>query len=66
MTTLSSQFGKFNYSYEGKYLLQLIVRNDASSRFLSASRNAFFPAASFGWRLSEENLSKINYRFSMT
>lgn len=61
--TLSSQFGKFNYSYEGKYLLQLIVRNDASSRFLSASRNAFFPAASFGWRLSEEKFIKDQLPF---
>ena len=61
--TLSSQFGKINYSYEGKYLVQLIVRNDASSRFLSASRNAFFPAASFGWRLSEEKFIKDQLPF---
>jgi TonB-linked SusC/RagA family outer membrane protein len=61
--TLSSQFGKINYSYEGKYLVQLIVRNDASSRFLSASRNAFFPAASLGWRLSEEKFIKDQLPF---
>jgi TonB-dependent starch-binding outer membrane protein SusC len=51
---LYSQFGKINYSYEGKYLVQFILRNDASSRFLSASRNATFPAFSLGWRLSDE------------
>ncbi len=51
---LFSTFGQFNYSYEGKYLVQFILRNDASSRFLAASRNATFPAFSLGWRLSDE------------
>ena len=52
--TLFSLFGKANYSYADKYLVQFILRNDASSRFLSASRSATFPAVSLGWRLSEE------------
>jgi TonB-linked SusC/RagA family outer membrane protein len=56
--SLFSQFGKFNYSYDEKYLIQVIVRNDASSRFLSASRSAVFPAFSLGWRLSEEDFIK--------
>ena len=56
--SLFSQFGKFNYSYADKYLVQVIVRNDASSRFLSASRSAVFPAFSLGWRLSEEDFIK--------
>jgi TonB-linked SusC/RagA family outer membrane protein len=51
---LYSQFGKLNYSYDGKYLVQFILRNDGSSRFLAASRNATFPAFSLGWRLSDE------------
>ncbi len=53
--TLFSQFGKVNYAYNDKYLFQAILRNDASSRFLSASRNALFPAFSVGWRLSQED-----------
>jgi TonB-linked SusC/RagA family outer membrane protein len=53
--SLWSQFGKFNYDYDGKYLLQVILRNDSSSRFQSASRSAFFPAFSVGWRVSDEN-----------
>ena len=56
--TLWSQFGKLNYAYDGKYLVQFILRNDASSRFLSASRSALFPAFSLGWRLSEEKFMK--------
>lgn len=51
---LYSQFGKINYAYDGKYLVQFILRNDGSSRFLQASRNATFPAFSLGWRLSDE------------
>jgi hypothetical protein len=55
---LFSQFRKVNYSYDGKYQVQFILRNDASSRFLSASRNATFPAFSLGWRLSDEDAMK--------
>ncbi|MFX0555530.1 SusC/RagA family TonB-linked outer membrane protein [Maribacter sp. CXY002] len=53
--SLFSQFGKFNYDYDGKYLAQVILRNDSSSRFQSASRSAFFPAFSLGWRVSDES-----------
>jgi TonB-linked SusC/RagA family outer membrane protein len=61
--TLFSQFGKFNYAYGDKYLFQAIVRNDGSSRFLAASRNALFPAFSLGWRISEENFMKDQLPF---
>ena len=53
--SLWSQFAKVNYGYEDKYLAQVIVRNDASSRFNTASNSAFFPAFSLGWRLSDES-----------
>ncbi len=56
--SLFSLFGKANYSYKDKYLFQAILRNDASSRFLSASRSATFPAFSLGWRVSEEGFLK--------
>jgi len=52
---LWSQFAKFNYGYGDKYLAQIVVRNDASSRFKAATNSGVFPAASFGWRVSEEN-----------
>lgn len=61
--SLYSQFGKVNYSFKDKYLVQGILRNDASSRFLSASQNAVFPAFSVGWRISEENFIKDNLPF---
>ena len=61
--SLYSVFGKFNYNYKSKYLFQVIIRNDASSRFLSASRSATFPAFSVGWRLSDENFFKSAFPF---
>ena len=52
---LWSQFTKLNYGYGDKYLAQIVVRNDASSRFKAATNGGVFPAASFGWRVSEES-----------
>jgi TonB-linked SusC/RagA family outer membrane protein len=56
--SLYSQFGKLNYAYDNKYLFQVILRNDASSRFQQASRSAVFPAFSVGWRISDEPFMK--------
>ncbi len=46
--------GRINYSYDYKYLLELAARYDGSSRFPPHNRWGFFPAASVGWRVSEE------------
>lgn len=59
-----SYFGRINYSYQGKYLLEGVVRRDGSSRFSEANRWGTFPAFSAGWRISREsfmeNVSWIN------
>jgi TonB-linked SusC/RagA family outer membrane protein len=56
--------GRLNYAYAGKYLAELTVRYDASSRYASDKRWGTFPSISLGWRLSEEqflkNVSAIN------
>lgn len=49
-----SYFGRINYSYQGKYLAEAVVRRDASSRFSEENRWGTFPAFSVGWRISEE------------
>ncbi len=56
--TLSSFFGKIDYSYAYKYLLGLTVRYDGSSRFGKDNQYAFFPAVSAGWRISQEEFMK--------
>ena len=47
-------FGRINYDYKGKYLLELSARYDGTSRFPKGQRYGFFPSASIGWRISEE------------
>jgi TonB-linked SusC/RagA family outer membrane protein len=47
-------FGRFNYDYKGRYLVELSGRYDGSSRFASGHRWGFFPSVSTGWRISEE------------
>ena len=47
-------FGRANYDYKGRYLLEVSGRYDGTSRFASDSRWGFFPSASAGWRISEE------------
>ncbi len=46
--------GKFNYAFNSKYLAEFIFRYDGSSKFAEGSQWGFFPAASVGWRISEE------------
>lgn len=55
VTATFSTFGKVNYSYNDRYLASVTVRRDASSRFGDQKNYGVFPAASAGWRLSEEN-----------
>ncbi len=53
--SLFSLFGRVNYDYKGKYLLEGTIRRDGSSRFGPNNRYGVFPAASVGWTISEEN-----------
>lgn len=46
--------GRVNYSYSNKYFLELSARRDASSIFAPDKRVGYFPAASVGWRLTNE------------
>lgn len=50
-----SVFGRVNYAFDGRYLLQANVRYDGSSRFDSSRRWGVFPSVSAGWRISKEN-----------
>ena len=51
---LAGFFGRINYDYKGKYLLEASGRYDGSSRFAEGHRWGFFPSASAGWRISDE------------
>lgn len=47
-------FGRINYNYKEKYLLELNGRYDGSSSFRTGKQWAFFSSASAGYRISEE------------
>jgi TonB-linked SusC/RagA family outer membrane protein len=51
---LFSLFGRLNYTYADKYMLEAVVRRDGSSRF-GTQKYGIFPAASVGWRISQED-----------
>ena len=49
-----SFFGRVNYNYNDRYLIQATVRSDGSSKFGADNRWGFFPSIAVGWRISEE------------
>ena len=51
-------FGRFNYNYKEKYLLEFNGRYDGSGRFSQGKQWGFFPSASAGWILSKESFWK--------
>lgn len=58
---LRSYFGRINYAYADKYLLEVNGRYDGSSRFNGDNKYSFFPSFSAGWRISEENFMKNSF-----
>lgn len=52
--TFASWLVRAQYSYKGRYMVSASVRGDGSSRFAPNTRWGYFPAASLGWRISDE------------
>lgn len=52
--SVQSFFGRLNYNYKERYLLEANLRIDGSSRFSKSNRWGYFPSVSGAWRLSEE------------
>ena len=59
--TYRSWFGRLNYAYDSRYLVEANFRYDGSSRFSPDNRWGFFPSASAGWRISEESFAKNSF-----
>ena len=53
-----SYLARINYRFKNKYLLETIIRADASAKFPSTKRWGFFPSVSFGWIISQEKFMK--------
>ena len=58
MWGINSFFGRINYGYMDKYLVEANVRADGSSRFAKGNKWGVFPSFSAAWRLSEEGFIK--------
>ncbi|WP_051254047.1 TonB-dependent receptor [Arenibacter latericius] len=52
---LRSFFGRVNYSFDDRFLLQANLRIDGSSRFGDGNRYGYFPSVSGGWNISNES-----------
>lgn len=55
-----AQFGRLNYTYSGKYLLQATVRRDGTNKFIGDYRYGIFPSVSGAWKVTEESFIKDN------
>ena len=57
----TSVVGRVNYDYQGKYMLEVAMRADASAEYSTEGRWGYFPSVSAGWRISEESFIKDNF-----
>ena len=53
-----SFYGRTNYSFDGRYMLQASIRRDGSSVFGKNSRWGTFPSVSAAWNITEEAFMK--------
>ena len=63
-SAILSYFARANYKFNDRFLLSISGRVDGSSRFGKENKYGFFPAASVGWILSEENFLKATHLVS--
>lgn len=51
---MRSYFGRVNFNWDDRYLLEANFRADGSSKFAPSNRWGYFPSVSLGWRISQE------------
>ncbi|SEH30650.1 SusC/RagA family TonB-linked outer membrane protein [Chryseobacterium culicis] len=61
---IESFFGRINYDYKGKYLINASIRRDASSQ-INVDRSKTFPAISAGWVISKEDFMSEQNVFNL-
>ncbi|GAB3745720.1 TonB-dependent receptor [Spirosoma pomorum] len=55
---LAAFFGRVNYDFDQKYYLSASLRREGSSKFGYTNKWGYFPAASVGWRITQEGFAK--------
>ncbi len=63
---LRGYFGRFNYTYKGRYIIEANGRYDGSSRFLPSNRWGFFPSISGAWIASDEPFFQSTSKYLST
>lgn len=58
--SLLSFFARATYDYDGRYLAQVSLRADGTSRFATQNRFGYFPAVSLGWNVAKESFFPQN------
>lgn len=59
--SMMSYFGRINYNFEERYLLEANIRYDGSSRLAPEKRWKAFPSVSAAWRVSQEKWFKVDW-----
>jgi TonB-linked SusC/RagA family outer membrane protein len=62
-TARLNYFGRLNYNYLSKYMVEFLFRYDGSYIFPADKRFGFFPGVSAGWQVAKENFWKNNLSF---
>lgn len=57
-SSLVSFFGRVNYKFNEKYIFSASLRGDGSSVLAEGHKWGYFPSASIGWRINDENFLK--------
>lgn len=57
---MQSYFGRVNYNFDGRYLLEANIRYDGSSRLAPGRRWHAFPSFSGAWRISQEKFFDVD------
>ncbi len=57
-SALAGFFGRINYTYKDRYMIEVNGRYDGTSKFMGDNQWGFFPSASIGYRISEEPFFK--------
>ncbi|OOQ60714.1 SusC/RagA family TonB-linked outer membrane protein [Mucilaginibacter pedocola] len=63
LATYQSYFGRINYSFKNRYLLNASMRADGSSKFIGNQRWGYFPSVGAGWVISSEPFMQNQHIF---
>jgi TonB-linked SusC/RagA family outer membrane protein len=64
LATGASYFGRINYGYDGKYLVNFTYRSDGSSNYTGDYRWGYFPSVGAAWVISKEQFMQKQQVFN--